>query len=326
MKFYKDEVMAIILRGCGKALPKRVLTNIELARKIDTSDEWIRSHTGIGQRYIAEASEKASDFAVSACKNAMEISGVKSSDINCIAISTATPNYIGVPSTACVVQRDLGCENAAAFDLSAACSGFMFGLDMVCGLMERHGWAYALVCGSEVLSKIVDWEDRGTCILFGDGAGAVVLENTLVTGRKTYEGQGFGRFILGSQGSGAEALYTDDFGKLKMDGHGVYNFAVQIMAKTLQDLMDAEDLKIDDVDYFLCHQANERILRAAAKRGKIPLEKVIINLENYGNVSSACIPITLTDYLADERIKEGMTIVSAAFGAGLTWAGCVLRV
>lgn len=330
--------MGIILRSAGKALPEKILTNDELATIIDTSDEWIKSHTGISERRIAKDDERASDFAVKACEEALKNANnpekdlgkssphkvVRPEDIDLIIVSTATPDFPCLPAIACVLQRELGCTNAAAFDLNAACSGFLYAMDVACGLMERHNYKYALVCGAELLSKIVDWQDRGSCILFGDGSGAVLLENEQAVGEKITE-RGFTSFILGTDGTGVSALYGGEDGKIKMDGRAVYNFAVGIMAKTLMDLMEKENLSVDDVDYFLCHQANERILKAAGKRAKLPEEKIILNLANYGNTSSACIPMTLSSYIKDKRIKPGMTIVFAAFGAGLTWAGAILR-
>lgn len=314
--------MAILLRSAGKYLPSNILTNDDLSRQIDSSDEWIRTHTGISQRRIGQISDKASDFAVKACKNALKNYNnlVKEEEIDLILVSTATPDYSSVPSTACVVQRELGTKNATAFDLSAACSGFLYALDTASALMKSHNWRYALVCGTEILSKIVDWSDRGTCILFGDGSGAVLIENDF-----SDENKGFSSFVLGSDGTGVDALYAGDNGKLVMDGHAVYNFAVSKMSTILTDLMEKEHLKVEDIDYFLCHQANERILSAATKRAKLPAEKVIVNLKYYGNISSACIPVTLADFMQENKITTGKTIVFAAFGAGLTWAGCVLR-
>lgn len=338
--------MAIILRGAGMALPRKKVLNKDLATALDTSDEWIKTHTGIESRYLAQEDEKASTLATKACLEALEKSETKIdvSEIELIAISTATGDYSSVPSTACLVQAALGAKNAAAFDVCAACAGFLYTLDTVCALMKSHGYKYAIACGSEVLSRIANWSDRSTCVLFGDGAGAMLLENTEATGSEqandlacssagvSVDGfangkkRDFGPFILGADGTGEKALYADENGKLVMDGHAVYDFAVGVMTKTILQLMEKENLTIDDVDYFLCHQANERILRAAAKRLGFPKEKFIVNIAEFANMSSACIPLAFAQYFNSGKIKHGMTIISAAFGAGLTWSGCVMRI
>ncbi len=312
--------MSINICAAGKALPAQQCTNDDLSKKIETTDEWIRSHTGIGARYLASAQETGSYLGIQACKNALDKAGIPASEIDVIICSTATPDFNGFPSNACLIQEALEAQKAACFDLSAACSGFIYSLDCAAGLMIRHNWKYALVCGSEILSKITDWSDRSTCVLFGDAAGAILLENTGDDGRS-----GLGSFILGAQGSGSKYLYNKFDGKLTMDGHAVYDFAVGIMTKMIKDLMEKEHLCEQDVDYFVCHQANERILKASAKRLGFKIDKFIFNMEQYGNTSSASIPITLVDMEERGQLRKGMTVVSAAFGAGLTYAGCVMR-
>lgn len=311
----------IVIRSIGKSLPKKRVSNNDLPKELNTSDEWIRSHTGIGSRYICGENETVVTMGVEACKIALENTGVNPEEIKLLICSTTTPEYVGFPSTACVLQDELGLTNATCFDLTAACSGFLYALNAAEGLMKANDWKYALVCGSEVLSKICDWTDRSTCVLFGDGAGTFLLEK--VEGE---EKEGLGTYVSGSDGSGAKALFLDPSdGFMKMDGHAVYNFAVGVMAKTIKEVMEKENLSEADVDYFVCHQANERIISAAAKRLGFNFDKFICSLVEYGNTSSSSIPIALYDMEKEGKIKKGTVIVSAAFGAGLTWAGTVFR-
>ena len=314
--------MSVIIRAAAKALPKNQVTNDDLAKKIDTSDEWIRSHTGIGARYIAEEGETSASLGARSSEEALKKAGLEANQVDLIVCATATPDYHGFPANACLIQESLAAENAACFDLSAACSGFLYALDTAEALMAKHNWKYALIIGTEVLSSIVDWEDRATCVLFGDGAGTILLENNVNIDKAE---RGLSSFILGAQGSGSQYLYNKFGEALQMDGRAVYNFAVGIMTQLIKDLMEKENLTEDMVDYFVCHQANERILSAAAKRLGFKMDKFIISLDEYGNTSSASIPLTLVDMDEKGMLKEGMTIVSAAFGAGLTYAGAVFR-
>ncbi len=314
--------MSVIIRAAAKALPKNHVINDDLAKKIDTSDEWIRSHTGIGARYIAEEGETSASLGARASEEALKKAGLEANQVDLIVCATATPDYHGFPANACLIQESLAAENAACFDLSAACSGFLYALDTAEALMAKHNWKYALIIGTEVLSSIVDWEDRATCVLFGDGAGTILLENNAEIDKAE---RGLSSFILGAQGSGSQYLYNKFGEALQMDGRAVYNFAVGIMTQLIKDLMEKENLTEDMVDYFVCHQANERILSAAAKRLGFKMDKFIISLDEYGNTSSASIPLTLVDMDEKGMLKEGMTIVSAAFGAGLTYAGAVFR-
>lgn len=311
----------IVVRSIGKALPEKRVLNEDLPKELETSDEWIRSHTGIGSRYICGDDETCSSMGVEACSEALKNSGVNPEEVKLLICSTTSPDYAGFPSTACVMQEKLGLVNATCFDLTAACSGFLYALNTAEGLMKVNDWKYALICGSEVLSKLCDWTDRSTCVLFGDGAGCFLLEKV-----ESEENTGIGTFISGSDGSGAKALFMDpQDGFMKMDGHAVYNFAVSVMAKSIKEVMEKENLSEADVDYFVCHQANERILSSAAKRLGFNFEKFICAMGEYGNTSSASIPIALADMVAEGKIKKGTVIVSAAFGAGLTWAGTVFR-
>ncbi|HOF11593.1 MAG TPA: beta-ketoacyl-ACP synthase III [Treponemataceae bacterium] len=314
--------MSVIIRAAAKALPKNHVINDDLAKKIDTSDEWIRSHTGIGARYIAEEGETSASLGARSSEEALKKAGLEANQVDLIVCATATPDYHGFPANACLIQESLAAENAACFDLSAACSGFLYALDTAEALMAKHNWKYALIIGTEVLSSIVDWEDRATCVLFGDGAGTILLENNAEIDKAE---RGLSSFILGAQGSGSQYLYNKFGEALQMDGRAVYNFAVGIMTQLIKDLMEKENLTEDMVDYFVCHQANERILSAAAKRLGFKMDKFIISLDEYGNTSSASIPLTLVDMDEKGMLKEGMTIVSAAFGAGLTYAGAVFR-
>lgn len=312
--------MSVVIRSFGKALPERKVLNKDLPEHLETSDEWIRSHTGIGSRYIANENETCKVLGIKACKEALTEANVNPSEINLFICSTTTPEYSGFPSTACVMQPDLEVTNATCFDITAACTGFLYALNNAAALMKMNNWKYGLVCGSEILTSISDWNDRSTCILFGDGAGAVVLENC------EDESKGIGSFVSGSDGSGVKALYLDPKDNfMKMDGHAVYNFAVGAMTNAIKMIMEKENLSESDVDYFVCHQANERILSAAAKRLGFDFSKFVCAMGEYGNTSSASIPIALADLNKEGKIKNGTTIVSAAFGAGLTWAGTVLR-
>ena len=320
--------MAVVIRSFGKAIPVNKVLNSQLPQELDTSDEWIRSHTGICSRYLAGKNESVESLGLSACREAVLEAGIKAEDINLFICSTTTPSYNGFPSTACVIQKDLGAENATCFDITAACSGFLYALNNAAGMLELNNWKYALVAGSEILSGICDWKDRSTCVLFGDGAGAVILEKvdeeSIKNDKKTCGKTG--SFISGSDGKGEKALYLDrEDGFMKMDGHAVYNFAVNAMTTAIQKVMEKENLKEEYIDYFVCHQANERILKAAAKRLGFDFSKFICSMAEYGNTSSASIPIALYDLNKEGKIKKGTTIVSAAFGAGLTWAGSVFR-
>lgn len=313
--------MAVVIRGTGNAVPAQKMPNEALDEKLETSDEWIRSHTGIGSRYVAAQDETSSVLGARACQKALEQAGVSADAVDLIVCATATPDYQGFPATACLIQAKLGAVKAAAFDVSAACSGFIYALESAAGLLERRGWRYALVCGAETLTRIVDWSDRSTCVLFGDGAGAVLVERTADDSRQ----KGIGEVILGADGAGGGELFIDEQRHIRMNGRAVYTFAVRVLSETVERLLEKEGLSIDDVDLVVCHQANSRILAAAAKRLGIDSAKIVNNMEEYGNTSAASIPITYADLVVQGRLREGMTIISAGFGAGLTWGGCVIR-
>ncbi len=324
--------MAIIICGTGKSVPKKKVKNTDFPASLETSDEWIYTHTGISERAVAEEHDTSHLLAAEACRNALEAarSGslstessqtVTAADIDLIICATVTPTYKGSPSNACLIQRELSAGRAACFDVTAGCSGFLYGLDTAAALMERHNWRYALVSGSEVLSRIMNWNDRSTCVLFGDGAGAVLLENT-----GSYSDRGLGASILGADGTRADVLYIDNDFHVQMNGRAVYMFAVTIVKDIIEQLLEKEKITLDDVDLLVCHQANKRILDAAAQRLGCGTSKVVYNIEKYGNTSAASIPITLDDLFRSGQLKKGMTVMLAGFGSGLTWAGCVVRI
>ena len=340
--------MAFEITGTGRAVPSRRVTNNELAKRIDTSDEWIKSHTGIGARHIAGEETAASDLALEAAKKALAMAtGLKEVSVNTetalakealsldlIVLATATPDFHGVPSTACIVQNKLGAKKAGAMDIAVGCTGFIYALQTAAGLLSLDGGQKrALVIGSEVLTKFTDWTDRGTCVLFGDGAGAVIMETTDAP-REGVGKRGLIRTILGADGSGAEHLFFSRGGSrspfkagetidkpchLKMNGQAVYNFAVKTITKTIEDIFSREGISAKDVARIIPHQANARIVQAAAKRLNIPEEKFFLNIEEYANTSAASIPIALDELNRAGKISRGDIILTIGFGGGLTY-------
>lgn len=343
--------MGIEIIATGKAVPPERVTNDDLARRIDTSDEWIRSHTGIGARHIAAEDTACSDLALEAAKNALAMAagftGGSGEDrekalaeaalsLDLIVLATATADHYGCPPTACIVQDKLGAKNAGAMDVGACCTGFIYGLETAAGLLSiNRERKRALVIGSEVLSRITDWDDRGSCVLFGDGAGAVVIEKTAAPpegpGRR-----GLLRTILRADGSGTEALifrrggsrYPFKAGEtvekpthIEMNGQAVYNFAVKAVTETITGLLEQERLGVEAVARIIPHQANARIVRAAGKRLGIPEEKFFLNIEEYANTSAASIPIALDEMNRSGQLKRGDLILTAGFGGGLTYGG-----
>ncbi|MGM0547804.1 MAG: beta-ketoacyl-ACP synthase III [Bacillota bacterium] len=317
--------------GLGKYLPDKVVTNHDLEKKVDTSDEWIKTRTGIEKRRIAAADQAASDLGIKAAEAALEDAEIKAEDLELIIVATATPDMM-FPATACIIQNKIGAKNAAAFDLEAGCSGFVYGVSVAANFIESGTYKNILVIGAEVLSKIMDWEDRSTCVLFGDGAGAAVLSATDEGGILATD--------LGADGSGADALYQTAGGSrkpaseqtvanrehyLKMEGTPVFKFAVKTMGKASLKVLKKAGIKKEDVDLLVPHQANTRIIAAAAKRLKLKDEQVYVNLPEYGNTSAASVPIALTEAKEKGLLKKGDKIVLVAFGAGLTWASAVLE-
>ena len=305
--------------GTGKCLPQKAMSNNDFDEKLETNDEWIRSHTGISSRRIAAQDDTTSGLAAKACEEALKNANksVSATDIDIIICATATGDYKGFPATACVIQKKIGAKNAFAFDVTAACTGFIYALETASALLKAQNKKYALVIGAEILSRILDWNDRSTCVLFGDGAGAVLIENTETEA-------GIQKSILGSDGTGDEVLKVNNNGILEMNGRAVYNFAVDKITTIVKELMESENIGKDEIGYIVCHQANERIIQAAAKRLRFKDTKFIYNLAEYGNTSAATIPITLCDMQEKGLLKEGMKIILTGFGAGLTWGACYL--
>lgn len=317
--------------GTGSAVPDKVLTNYDIEKLVDTSDEWIVTRTGIKERHIASEGECTSTFAARAARNALDMAGVKAEELDLILLATVTPDF-PFPSTACLVQNELKAVNAAAFDLSAACSGFLYGLSIAEKFIRTETAGKILVIGAETLSRIVDWQDRNTCCLFGDGAGAVVIEAT--------EGErGILSCHMHSDGSFWELLHQPGCGSrnpvskraleerlafISMQGNDVFKHAVRAMGEVACEALAANDLTADDVDLFIPHQANRRIIDATAKRLGLPESKIFNNLERYGNTSSASIPIALDEANRSLRIHAGDLLLFAAFGGGLTWASTVM--
>jgi len=349
--------MAIEIIGTGRAVPPRRVTNDELAARIDTTDEWIRSHTGIGSRHVADDSVATSDLALEAAKNALAMangfSGNAESEpeerdraameaaksIDMVILGTATPDYNGCPSTACIVQGKLGAEKAGALDISAGCTGFIYGLEIAAGILGLgRGQKRALVIGAEVLSRVINWNDRGTCVLFGDGAGAVVVEETGASSQGPGQ-RGLVRTILRADGSGGDSLVFRRGGSrnpfkagetietgtvVEMNGQEVYNFAVKAVAEVASELMEAEGITVNDIAWIIPHQANARIVQAAGRRLKISSEKFYLNIEEYANTSAASIPIALDEMNRNGKLNKGDLLMTIGFGGGLTYGGNII--
>lgn len=320
------------IAGSGHFCPERILTNFDLENIVDTSDEWIMSRTGIRERRIASPDEAASDLAVKASRIALEHAGIDAADLDAIVLATVTGD-MQFPATACIVQDRLHAKNAAAFDINAACSGFIYAINIAHSFITSNQMKRVLVIGVEVLSKFTDWKDRSTCVLFGDGAGAVVLE-------ACEAGQGILGTYMKSDGVLADLLQIPDGGSrtpfspdnfdpqgyfIKMKGDGVFKHAVRAMADATHKVIKRAGLTLADIDIFIPHQANVRILEAIAKRLPIPMEKVIINLDRFGNTSSATIPIAYDEVVKSGRIARGDIVLMVAFGGGLTWGSVLLR-
>ncbi|HHP50741.1 MAG TPA: ketoacyl-ACP synthase III [Moorella mulderi] len=317
--------------GTGSYLPPRILTN-DLEKMVDTSDEWIRTRTGIRERRVAAEHMAASDLAVPAAERALAMAGIRAEEVDLIVVATATPDAF-FPSTACVVQERLGAVGGAAFDILAGCTGFLYALGVASQMIATGAHNVGLVIGTEVLSKITNWEDRSTCVLFGDGAGAAVLA-------PVEPGYGILGVHLGADGTGASLLHipaggskmpaTEDTVKNKLHtihmlGSEVFKFAVRIMGEASLRALERAGLTKEEIDYFIPHQANIRIIEAACKRLNLPQEKVYINLDRYGNMSSASVPVALDEAYREGKIRKGHNLVLVAFGAGLTWGAAVVR-
>ena len=308
--------------GTGFYVPEKIMTNADLEKIVETSDEWIVERTGIKERRIAEDNQPMSDLALRAAKAALADAGVAAEDLDLIIVATLTSDRI-IPSTACMIQNLLGAKHAAAFDLSAACSGFAYAASVAAQFIETGAYKKALVIGAETLSKYINWEDRNTCVLFGDGAGAAVLG-------QVEKGYGILSFDLGSDGSGGDAIQIPSSGSLMpvskesidqklnlihMNGRDVFKFAVKAMGKTVKNSLAKIDMPQEKIDWLVPHQANIRIIESAAKRLSMPMDKVIVNIHKYGNMSAACIPIALAEAAAAKRFKKGDIIALSGFGA-----------
>lgn len=307
--------MNVGILGIGRYVPEKVVTNHDLEKIMDTSDEWIRTRTGIAERRIADDTIDTSYMAVEASKKALEDAGISGEDIDLILVATVTPDR-AFPAVACVIQEAIGAKHAAAMDLSAACAGFMYGMITAQQFIQTGTYKNILVVGSDKLSKIVDWNDRNTAVLFGDGAGAVVMG-------AVSEGKGVLSFELGADGSGGKHLYQDEY--VMMNGREVFKFAVRQLGDSCLRVLDKAGLTKEDVDFLVPHQANIRIMESARERLNLPQEKMSMTIEKFGNTSASSIPIAMVEELQNGRIQDGDLIILVGFGGGLTWGAVALR-
>jgi len=315
----------VSITGLGCKVPDRVVTNDELSQYVDTSNEWIMERTGIRERRIAAPEEALSDLALPAARDALAQAGLQGSDVDLLIVATVTPD-MAFPSTAAILADALGAVDAAAYDLSAGCTGFMYALAQAYGMLAAGLAKRALVVGGDVLSRILDWDDRSTVVLFGDGAGAVVLE--------IVPEQGFLGFELGADGGGGANLWLPGSGSrifeepdrlVKMNGREVFKFATRVLVQSAEDLLAKCDVSIDDVDVYVPHQANVRIIDHATRKLGVPSDRVVINVDRYGNTSSGSIPLALADAAADGRLRPGRLVLMTGMGAGLTWGSALMR-
>lgn len=318
--------------GVGYYVPEKVLTNKDLEKMVDTSDEWIVERTGIKERRISSPEQATSDLSTIAGKKALESAGIKAEELDLIIVCTLTPDMF-FPATSCIVQKNLGAVNAGAFDLSAGCSGFVYGLSVACQMVAGGVHKKILVIGAEVLSKITNWQDRNTCVIFADGAGAAVVG-------EVEDGYGYYNSVLGADGTGGEHIIMPAGGSRKpstvetlkenlhyihMDGTEVFKFATRVVPEAAKKVLEPTNLQMDDIDIIIPHQANVRIIQSAAKRLKQPVEKFFVNIEKYGNTSAATVPIALAEAFEQGRIKKNDNVLLVGFGTGLTWAACILK-
>jgi len=314
-----------VIKGTGSYLPERILTNADLSETVETSDQWIRERTGIGQRHIVAEDEYTSDLGLVAAKAALADAGMTTEDIDLIVVATTTPDYT-FPATATIIQHKLGIKHGAAFDLQAVCSGFIYGVNVVDSLLRTGTAKNALLIGAETFSRILDWDDRTTCVLFGDGAGAVVMsaeDNTE---------QGVLSTFIRSNGEHRELLYVDGgpsktqtVGHVRMVGNQVFKHAVKDIASAMQDCAEKAGIPISDIDWFVPHQANQRILNGVAKRLKLDPNQVISTVEFHANTSAASVPLAMDTAIKDGRIKRGDLVMLEAFGGGFTWGAALFR-
>jgi 3-oxoacyl-[acyl-carrier-protein] synthase-3 len=313
------------IAGTGSYLPEKVLTNRDLERTVDTSDEWIVARTGIRQRHVAADGEMASDMALCAARRALEAAGIRSEEVGLVLFATTTPDMV-FPSTACLLQAKLGVRGGPAFDLQAVCSGFVYALTTA-DLFVRSGQCrYALVVGAEIYSRILDWNDRSTCVLFGDGAGAVVLAASDSPGVLATRLHADGRYanILAVPGQVCSGGIRGN-PYVTMDGGAVFKFAVRVLADVAEEVLAAADVPLTKVDWLIPHQANVRIIEATAKKLGLPMERVVVTVDRHANTSAASIPLALDEAVRDGRIRRGQHVLLEAVGGGFTWGACLLK-
>ena len=315
----------ISITGLGCHVPERVMTNDDLAKVVETSDEWIRDRTGIRERRIAAPEEAVSDLALPACRKALAMAGVDAKSVDLLIVATITPD-MAFPSSAAILAGELGMTSAAAYDLSAGCTGFMYAIAQAYGMVAAGLVERALVVGGDILSRILDWSDRSTVVLFGDGAGAVVLERV--------DAGGFLGFELGADGSGGSELFLPSSGSrlsddpdryLRMNGREVFKFATRVMVSSAEAVLEECGKTVDDIDVYVPHQANVRIIDHAARKLGFPEEKVVVNVDRYGNTSSGSIPLALADAADDGRLAPGKLVLMTGMGAGLTWGSALIE-
>ncbi len=328
-----QELRMTKILGTGRALPEKVMTNYDLEKIVDTTHDWIVSRTGIEQRHVADENTATSDLATEAGRKALEKAGISAEELDLVIVATSTPDHTSFPATACIVQNNLGATKAGAFDLETACSGFLYGMTIADQFIKNGMYKYVLVIGAETMTKILNWEDRNTCVLFGDGAGAAVFG-------PSDDGSGILSAELGSDGSGSNYLIVPAGGSrmpathetidkklhsIAMDGPEVFKFAVRAMGGASKRVLEKAGLGVEDLDFLVPHQANIRIINNAAKRLKLDMDKVMVNLDKYANTSGATIPMALDEALEQGRIKKGDNVVLVGFGAGLTWGASVIK-
>ena len=322
-------IVRTVVRGCGAYLPERVLTNHDLARMIDTSDQWIRERTGITERHIAAEGELTSDMGVAAAQRALADAGMDASDIDLIVLATSTPDQT-FPATAVTIQAELGITHGAAFDIQAVCSGFVFALSTADNYLKGGQFKRALVIGSEAFSRILDWKDRSTCVLFGDGAGALVVEAQEMGGAAS--DRGILATCLRSDGRYRDKLYVDGgpsstgtVGCVRMDGPEVFRHAVTKISEVIDATLKQAGYRPSEVDWFVPHQANKRILDGAARKLGLDPDRIVITVDKHANTSAASIPLALSTACEDGRIKEGDLVLMEAMGGGFTWGALLVR-
>lgn len=321
------------IKATGSCIPQKVVTNDELANIVETDDEWIKSRTGICQRHVS-IGEDTSDLATGTAKMILEKGNINPEDIELIVVATISPDY-NVPSVSCIVQKNIGAVNAMAFDISAACSGFVFGMSIADKFIKTGAFKNALVIGSEVLSKHVNWADRSTCVLFGDGSGGAFIERSEKPGviAEDVMSDGAKGFSLTDARCTPSNAFNDvkkvesvEDIKIRMDGKEIFDFATRRIPKSIKKLMDENNITVDDIKYIVPHQANERIVKFIAKKLKMPVEKFYLNIYEYGNTSSASIPIALNEMFEKNLLEEGDKIIISGFGGGLTWGSMLIEI